>query len=1388
MNPNSPNKQQGLDPDVVNLARAIRTKESQGKYDAVGDNGTSKGAYQWQRNTWVQHATEAGLDPNDFSPYNQDMVAYHTIKKMKDSGLNVPQIASTWNGGDPNRWDPNYVTPKGLPSQVPGKYNVPQYANDVNNIYQQLKQQTGGSFQPNTTAIQDQRQEMIANGQAVSVNPNKAEPTTAGGLLRGLLKGTIVEPALSIASGVKALFGGNPETTINTKYLGQVSDIGTEINKASQEIGNRYQQGDITMGGALLRGGLGAPVEKALNLASVMPVEAIGSNIGKSFLGKAVENPTIQKVIQSGVQGASLGAGYGMSGELQNPEATTGSVIGNTLLGGAVGGVTQPALEYGVPAAINKLKGGAEFTKPIFQKAAGVKPDESTLAKYADDIEREYEEAIGFNKPKLKKKARQGAMGQSSDLRTLIEEGALPELDESGRWDVTSAKEKLEELNGVFEEAKGIHTQNEHAWFNLSEALNNVKKDINGTIKSATGRAQANKKLANELRALQAEGIETIKNNKGEIMVKADTMEKLRQAANSWTPFDRNDVEKINSSLGFALGNAIRDNVEKYGTFGSTYRNFNRKWGEVLSAQRFLDDVSGQKMRKKGGLSGEIAKKMLALGAGAKTGGILGAVVSNLGLDTISRVTSDPAFYTYFKKQLVKEYSEAESRGLSGQKLINEVVEKMKSVGSIPQLPESKTIFKGTATPKGTDETIVTKGNVPPKDIEEARLFKRQEQELPKDIEDYLKNNPNISRESVINALKNKGGQSAFGVAAGIKLEKDENGNVTGIGFDPKMAGLGILGAGTIGNQEVREQLAKGAKGLIRKGEGVIKELENPSLYKSKTLILAKDLSGNKIEIKPNTVIKAGQGKGSNMVIEVAGKQYTVNSGQFQNIKGQSISDKANKFAPELDTLEESVKTKSGSTQEDFYRRFDNGEINVQERNNLLDKLGEQKTKYASYTLPGGDNYKEILIKAPGRKGDFTASERIEYEKLLEIEDSPIITKAQQKRLEELDKKNIVSDKVERDFKSSHWDEPNVISHLRMNERTYNGKKVAFMEELQSDWAREARAGKGVPTNENLKNWQELTIKRALKDAVDNNSEYFAWINGEQTSNRYNLATHVDDVKWESTDLGKPIVIKPKDGSPISIRINKEGVIERTGKSDWKGKKLDEVLGKGLADKIMEKESGTLAGDGLKFGGEWAGNLYDKQVKSIVEDLTGAKVKDIDLGLPIDNKKTDKWTLSKRIKLESGGETSIKGDELNTSNLKVGNEIYSSDRGSYIITDILGDGKFKAIKKKYADQIKEQVSSNEQFIRVLKNAKDTEDFDISQKKAVQQGVELTPEIKAIIKGESPLKKERKKLGLPDITYSIPLIFGLLMGTEKLPLLKRKQEEKKPLLRKTPSNQ
>ena len=44
------------------------------------------------------------------------------------------------------------------------------------------------------------------------------------------------------------------------------------------------------------------------------------------------------------------------------------------------------------------------------------------------------------------------------------------------------------------------------------------------------------------------------------------------------------------------------------------------------------------------------------------------------------------------------------------------------------------------------------------------------------------------------------------------------------------------------------------------------------------------------------------------------------------------------------------------------------------------------------------------------------------------------------------------------DFKSSHFDEPNILVHLRMNTRLDSeGRKVLFVEEVQSDWGQKGK-------------------------------------------------------------------------------------------------------------------------------------------------------------------------------------------------------------------------------------------------------------------------------------------------------------------------------------------
>lgn len=109
MSPETLNDGTQLDPKVLKVMRAIRQIESGGDFNAVGDNGTSAGAFQWNNGpvkltpgaapaNFVRDAQSVGLNGADFSPANQNKVAYFKIKGWKDEGLQPEEIAAKWNG------------------------------------------------------------------------------------------------------------------------------------------------------------------------------------------------------------------------------------------------------------------------------------------------------------------------------------------------------------------------------------------------------------------------------------------------------------------------------------------------------------------------------------------------------------------------------------------------------------------------------------------------------------------------------------------------------------------------------------------------------------------------------------------------------------------------------------------------------------------------------------------------------------------------------------------------------------------------------------------------------------------------------------------------------------------------------------------------------------------------------------------------------------------------------------------------------------------------------------------------------------------------------------------------------------------------------------------
>lgn len=162
-----------------------------------------------------------------------------------------------------------------------------------------------------------------------------------------------------------------------------------------------------------------------------------------------------------------------------------------------------------------------------------------------------------------------------------------------------------------------------------------------------------------------------------------------------------------------------------------------------------------------------------------------------------------------------------------------------------------------------------------------------------------------------------------------------------------------------------------------------------------------------------------------------------------------------------------------------------------EEHDRVLDyEYTHEGTQFSQYTLPGGENYREVLLRLPeiGEQKKFDTKKvtiqrarmsttqgetTLYYEntRLARFSDNPKRQsdgtykqqpdshwlKVAERLFNEGDKINRIKALSGR-FTESHWSESNVLAHFRMDDRTDKaGNKVLFIEEIQSDWHQKGR-------------------------------------------------------------------------------------------------------------------------------------------------------------------------------------------------------------------------------------------------------------------------------------------------------------------------------------------
>lgn len=167
-----------------------------------------------------------------------------------------------------------------------------------------------------------------------------------------------------------------------------------------------------------------------------------------------------------------------------------------------------------------------------------------------------------------------------------------------------------------------------------------------------------------------------------------------------------------------------------------------------------------------------------------------------------------------------------------------------------------------------------------------------------------------------------------------------------------------------------------------------------------------------------------------------------------ESVKGESLMNVLKKqggFSEEeaqFRNLQDLAKPGQRVNKADTLKHLDENQIGVQEKwkgQNL-----DIEPKYESYQTPGGDNYRELLLTMPEKSlGPQAKALRVELQ-------ANGVQQGSQEWHQAFDN---LSTSQNSNYKGPHWDEPNILVHVRMNDRVGpNGQKILHIEEMQSDW------------------------------------------------------------------------------------------------------------------------------------------------------------------------------------------------------------------------------------------------------------------------------------------------------------------------------------------------
>ena len=266
-----------------------------------------------------------------------------------------------------------------------------------------------------------------------------------------------------------------------------------------------------------------------------------------------------------------------------------------------------------------------------------------------------------------------------------------------------------------------------------------------------------------------------------------------------------------------------------------------------------------------------------------------------------------------------------------------------------------------------------------------------------------------------------------------------------------------VVGRGQFRNLEHRHLVPEGSAFDIKTATKHLYPLHNPVRYDKERDVGHGIVSRKVVSMADGGVTPQVSDIGFYSPVEAAALNLKRAAGPGQAFRNElTRAPNVNPEEMEWTGMNRFLSSKPNLTKQEIQDFARDNKIDVQEVR-LGDNKGE--TRHASWVLPNGKNYREILLTLPEK--DSRSSEEQEFAKLDARMREDGLLSDEAARWEELGRRLGESGRSARNtsnYTSRHWDQPNVLAHMRVNDRwDAENKRMLLIEELQSDWHQQGR-------------------------------------------------------------------------------------------------------------------------------------------------------------------------------------------------------------------------------------------------------------------------------------------------------------------------------------------